>query len=132
MPFYQSAEQFYDVIRELFTRVMSSQAATDQLAKSNLVIRINTHAPDAQILIDGRGHPVEVLFGETLGGADLELTLDADLLHEIWLSETKLRDAFFSGKIATKGYVFKAIQLTDLFREAERLYPLLLQEKGLR
>ena len=66
------------------------------------------------------------------GRADLELHMPADLLHEIWLGERSLRESFFGGQIKTKGNVFKAMALGDLFREAEHFYPKILQEAGLR
>jgi len=132
MAFYQDDKQFYAVMNQLFGRLMKNPVATDQFARSNLVIRLNTRQPNAQILLDGRGRPVEALFGPQVGKADLELNLEADTLHRIWLGEVRLRDAFFGGQIATKGYVFKAMQLGDLFVEAERQYPQVLMEMGLR
>ena len=132
MAFYQDDKQFYAVMNQLFGRLMKNPVATDQFARSNLVIRLNTRQPNAQILLDGRGRPVEALFGPQVGKADLELNLEADTLHRIWLGEVRLRDAFFGGQIATKGYVFKAMQLGDLFIEAERQYPQVLMEMGLR
>jgi putative sterol carrier protein len=130
--FYRDEKQFYAVMDQLFGRLMKNSNATDQFARSNLVIRLNTRQPNAQILLDGRGRPVEALFGPQAGKADLELNLEADTLHKIWLGEVRLRDAFFGGQIATKGYVFKAMQLGDLFVEAERQYPQVLTEMGLR
>ncbi len=132
MPFYQDEKQFYAVMHRLFGRLMKNSAATDQFARSSLVIRLNTRRPHAQILLDGRQRPAAAFFGPQTGKADLELDLEADTLHKIWLGEVRLRDAFFGGQITAKGFVFKAMQLGDLFVEAERHYPQVLTEMGLR
>jgi hypothetical protein len=49
----------------------------------------------------------------------------ADLLHEVWSGQRKLKDAFFGGQIQSSGNIFLAMKLTDLFREAERAYTLI-------
>ena len=130
MAFYQSTDQVYVVLGQLFDRMQAESTQLDQFAKSSLVIRINLADPLAEILVDGR-HP-KVFFGARPGRADLELNMSADLLHQIWLGERSLRESFFGGQIKTKGNVFKAMALGDLFREAEHFYPLILQEAGLR
>ena len=75
--------------------------------------------------------PPPRFFGERPGRADLELTMQADDLHAIWMGQKRLRDSFFNGDIKTRGNVFRASKLTDLFREAERAYPNVLAELGL-
>ena len=50
--------------------------------------------------------------------------MPADLLHSIWMGEESSSQAFFSGQIKTKGNFMKAMQLVDLFRECERVYPI--------
>lgn len=129
MAFYQSTDQVYTVIGQLFDRMQKESNHLDQFAKSNLVIRINLAEPAAEILVDGR-HP-KIFYGASPGRADLELNMNADLLHEIWLGRRSLRESFFGGQIKTKGNVFKAMALGDLFREAEHFYPIVLREAGL-
>lgn len=122
MPVYSEAEQLYAVLRQVFDRVSQRPGAIESFTKSNLVIRLRLTEPEAVVLLDGRQPPLEVFFGARPGRADLELKMTADLLHEIWTSQRKLKDAFFSGQIQTDGNVFRAMKLADLFREAERAY----------
>lgn len=131
MAFYTSPQQLYDVLQGVFERVKAHPDHIETFTRSNLVIRMRFSDPTAEVLLDGRQPPLEVFFGERPGRADLELDMPADLLHAIWLSQKRLRDAFFSGEIATKGNILRATKLTDLFREAEQAYPQVLQEKGL-
>jgi hypothetical protein len=132
MSFFQSERQLYDVLQAVFERVKDKPAHIESFTRSNLVIRMRFIEPDAEVLLDGRQPPLEVFYGERPGRADLELAMQADDLHAIWMGQKRLREAFFSGEIRTKGNVLRATKLADLFREAERAYPQVLAEKGLR
>lgn len=125
MPVYADAEQLYKVLGRVFEKVKESPGAIESFTSSNLVIRLRLTDPDAEVLLDGRQPPLEVFFGARPGKADLELTMTADILHEVWCGRRKLKDAFFGGQIQSSGNIFLAMNLTDLFREAERAYALL-------
>lgn len=122
MPVYTDAEQFYTVLRRVFDTVRERHDAIETFTSSNLVIRLRLTDPDAEVLLDGRQPPLEIFFGERPGKADLELVMTADILHEVWTGQRKLKDAFFGGQIQSNGNLFLATKLTDLFREAERAY----------
>ena len=85
----------------------------------------------AEILLDGRQPPLEVFFGERPGRANLEISLEADLLHAMWLGVESTQQAFLTGRIRTRGNLLKAMQLVELFAEAERIYPAVAQQYGL-
>ncbi len=131
MPFYPDSETLLDVTQELFARLSRKPGATDEFARSHLIIHINLSDPKAFISLNARKNPVGFTFSPDGANPDLELLLSADTLHGVWLSKIRLRDAFFGGQIKTKGSVFKAMQLAPLFREAEALYPQVLSDKGL-
>lgn len=122
MPTYHDAQQLYAVLRRVFDTVNERLGAIESFTHSNLVIRLRLTEPTAEVLLDGRQPPLEIFFGERPGKADLELEMTADLLHEIWSGQRKLKDAFFEGQIQTRGNVFQAMKLVDLFREVERAY----------
>lgn len=131
MSFYPDSETLLDVTQELFDRLSRKPGATDEFARSRLIIHIYLNDPEAFISLNARKTPVGFTFSPDGLTPDLELHLAADTLHGIWLSKIRLRDAFFGGQIKTKGSVFKAMQLAPLFREAEALYPRVLRDKGL-
>ncbi len=131
MAVYASTEQFYTVMKDVFEQVMQHPDHIESFTRSNLVIRMNTTDPDAEILLDGRQPPLEVFFGPRPGRANLEISLTADLLHEMWLGNESTHQAFLSGRIRTRGNLLKAMQLVDLFAEAERIYPTVAQQYGL-
>ena len=123
MAIFQSPEQFYSIMHMFFYRFSANPEHIEPFTRSNLVIRINTTTPEAEILLDGRQPPLEVFYGPRPGKANLEIALPADLLHQIWLGEESASQAFFSGQVKTKGNFLKAMPLIELFRECERVYP---------
>jgi hypothetical protein len=131
MAIYANAEQFYAVMKEVFDFVVQHPQHIDSFTRSNLVIRMRTTQPEAEILLDGRQPPLQVFFGPTPGLANLEISLTADLLHAMWLGKESTHKAFFTGRIRTNGNLLKAMQLGDVFQEAERIYPTVARKYGL-
>lgn len=131
MAVYADAEQFYAVMKEVFDFVVQHPQHIDSFTRSNLVIRMRTTQPEAEILLDGRQPPLQVFFGPTPGLANLEISLSADLLHAMWLGKESTHKAFFTGRIRTSGNLLKAMQLGDVFQEAERIYPTIAHKYGL-
>ncbi|QLQ07760.1 MAG: SCP2 sterol-binding domain-containing protein [Anaerolineae bacterium] len=104
--------------------------ASADLSGSGMLITINVREPGLIIRLDGRHNPASVAFGPTNEKPNLEIGLKSETLHKIWLGQLRVRDAYFGGKISAKGNVFSALKLADIFHEAERLYPIILREKG--
>lgn len=131
MPVFASAEQFYAVMQEVFDFVAQHPQHIESFTRSNLVIRMRTTQPDAEILLDGRQPPLQVFFGPSRGLANLEVTMTADLLHALWLGAESTHKAFYTGRIRTSGNLLKAMQLGEVFLEAERIYPTVARKYGL-
>ncbi len=127
MAVYSDASQLYEALQRVFDKVQERPAAIESFTRSNLVVRLRLTEPDAEVLLDGRQPPLEVFFGPRPGKADLELTMAADTLHLVWSGQRKLKDLFFGGQIQTSGNLFRAMELADLFREAERVYAAMQQ-----
>lgn len=126
MPIYSDSEQLYAVMRRVFAEVSKRPAAIESFTRSNLVVRLTLTAPDAEVLLDGRQPPLEVFFGTRPGKADLDLRMETEVLHAVWSGQRRLRDAIFGGQIQTSGSLFNAMNLVDLFREAEEAYSRIL------
>lgn len=131
MAVYQDSDLFYQVMRDVFNYVIQHPQHIASFTRSNLVIRMRTTDPAAEILLDGRQPPLQVFYGPTPGRANLEISLAADLLHELWLGRESTHLAFYSGRIRTTGNLLKAMQLSEVFAEAERIYPTIAQKYGL-
>jgi hypothetical protein len=120
---FSDADQLYTVLQSVFDALIERGADIQAFTHSNLVVRMNFSAPDAEVLLDGRQPPLEVFYGTRPGQANLEFAMPADLLHEIWLGRESTSQAFFSGRIRTRGNLMAAATLLDLFRQCERVYP---------
>lgn len=131
MAVFDSEAQLYTVLQGVFDRLAAQPHQIESFTRSNLVIRMNFVDPVAEVLLDGRQPPLEVFYGPRPGKANMEFTMPADLLHHIWMGQESTSQAFFSGRIKTKGNFLKAMQFLDLFREAERIYPAVAAEHGL-
>jgi hypothetical protein len=131
MAFYQDQQTLCAVMTELFQRVMATPAARHQLRRTGLVLRLVMVDPDFVLTVDGKSSPPGFACGSRGLPPDLVLHMPADVLHRVWLSEIRLRDAYLSGQIRVEGLLVRAFALAYLFRQVEALYPAVLQDRGL-
>ncbi|MEX1018076.1 MAG: SCP2 sterol-binding domain-containing protein [Litorilinea sp.] len=131
MAVFESEEQFYTAMQAVFAAVSQQPEHIETFTRSNLVIRMNFTNPTAEVLLDGRQPPLEVFYGPRPGTANIEVTLDAELLHRIWLGQVSASQSFFSGAIQTQGNVMRALPLMDLFRVCEEVYPTVVENLNL-
>ncbi len=131
MPFYTESAVLQDVAATLLDRLALDPKVTSDFGRTGLLIHIHLLNPKAFIGLNGRSKPASFSYVLDGGKPDLELSLEADTLHAIWLGDRRLRDAYFGGEIKTKGSIFKVLQLAPIFREAEAQYRVILREKGL-
>jgi len=136
MPFYSDTPTFYAVMTDLFGRIMATPEMAQLLRDSRVSLRIAVTDPEAVLELDARDELPRFATGNTASnGADLSLRVAADTLHDIWMSNVRMRDAFADGKIRLETNPLRALgllmQYQDLFRYAERLYPVVLRERRL-
>jgi hypothetical protein len=136
MPFYRDGETFYEVMNDLFSQVMARPDLLKPLRDGKVVLRITTTGPDALLVVDGRAVPPRFTTGTgAIGKVDVGLSLPADVLHNVWMGKTRLRDAYLAGKMHLDSSPLKALSLLtsllDMFRFVEGLYPGVLKKRGL-
>lgn len=131
MAVFESEEKLYAVLQSVFERLSADPEKIAPFTHSNLVIRLLLSNPDAEVLLDGRQPPLEVFYGPRPGKANLEFSMPADLLHRIWMDEESTSQAFFSGRIKSKGSLLRASHLIDLFRHVEEIYPAIAAQHAL-
>lgn len=123
MAVFNSPDQLYTILQSVFEQLNTTPEKIEPFTRSNLVIRLILSDPEAEVLLDGRQPPLEVFYGTRPGQANLEFSMPADLLHRIWMDEESTSEAFFSGRIKSKGNLLRATHLIDLFRHIEEIYP---------
>ncbi len=130
MPVYQTAEQFYAVMREGFQRMVADPNALSDFQRRRMLVSITTTNPNAVVVIDGRTQPVQVSYDQPTGKADLGLQMPTDLLHDILMQTAGVKSSFMSGAVQVSGNVFRAMQLADLFHQIQRVYPQVRKDLG--
>ena len=132
MVYYKSADQIYTILRALFESLRDENPnPVDTLVATRLNIRISLTDPEAQITIKARQPPVEVIYGEADGRADLEIGMTADQMHLILLDEYSIKTGFTNGELKVRGQVWKALSLADIFIKGRTYYPKVLQDHGM-
>jgi putative sterol carrier protein len=129
--FYPNSETVCNVMTELFTRTLADPAAQRELRRAGMVFRLDISDPAAAITVDAKSRPAQFLCGADGRRADLVIHTPMDIMHGIWMSEIKLGDAFFGGKLKVEGSKLRAMSLGGLFRRIEALYPGVLRDKGM-
>lgn len=133
MAFFRDSEQFVATLDALFQRVQQTYPnAAEDLERAKLILRFRCSEPAADILINGRRRPAGVTFGENRIRPEVDVELAADTLHEILLGELRLARALASGALKIRGPARKALAVTGLFHQCQKLYPEVLGESGLR
>ena len=130
MAVFAASDDFYTVMQTIFERLIADPAATQDFQSRKMIVRIKGTDPSVELLLNGKTTPIQVSFGPQPGRADLELLIAVDLLHGILTDQESLRAAFMSGRMKVTGNVFRAMQLADLFRKIEAVYPNVMREQG--
>lgn len=129
MTYYESTDQLIRHLQSLFDRLrIDEPEATRAVTSSRLIIRLNLRSPQAEILINGRHNPAQVSYQAGALRPDLDISLPADTLHRILMSELSLKKALASGQMVVRGPIFKTFALEDIFRKGQALYPQIRRE----
>jgi hypothetical protein len=116
---------------DLFGRAMNDPQTLRELRSARMVLRLDISDPPAMVTVDGKATTPQFQCGPSNAHADLVLHTRMDVIHQVWLNQIKLRDAFFSGQIQVDGSVLRAMSLGGLFRQIEAMYPTVLRDRGM-
>jgi hypothetical protein len=131
MPVFTDSNQLNSCLKELFTRVGEKNPdATRQVSTSHLVIRLRLVSPDAEVVINGRKDPAQIIYGGTSLRPDLDVQMSADTMHAILLAKLPLGKAFAGGQMKVRGLVMRSFVMEDVFHSGQAIYPQILREQG--
>ena len=131
MPVFKDAEQLYDVLGALFTRLKDDPQVGPSVAKSGLVIRFKYTEPDSEVTIDASKTPVELCFGPCGRTPTVDMSMKADIAHQFWLGKVNLVSALTRGTMVAKGPIPAVMKLLPVITPAYKMYPEILKAKGL-
>lgn len=131
MPVFKDADQLYDCLGTLFTRLKDDPQIGPAVAKSGLIIRFRYAEPEAEITVDATKDPPELHFGPCGLTPTVDMSMKADVAHQFWLGKVNLVAALTRGTIQAKGPIPAIMKLLPIITPAYKLYPQILKEKGL-
>ncbi len=125
MAIYSSAEQLYEILKLLFNRIYSlGPGSSDELFKSNLIIRLRIAAPEVEVVINGRKNPPQISFDRPASlMPDLNIEMTADTLHHILTGELPLGKALKDRQLKVRGPMWKMFVLEEIFHHGQAIYP---------
>jgi len=131
MPYFTDIQPLYDCLIELFDRLMEDPAIKAKALDSKLIVLFNYRDPEGQLWIDCTGSDVKLTPGAQEMTADATLTMDTDVAHRFWLGKLNLIKSLTSEEIESEGSVPKLLKLLPVIKPAFKIYPEILEEKGL-
>ena len=131
MPVYHDSDQVCAVMTDLFGRALNDPATLRELRSARMVLRLNITDPAAVVTVDAKSAAPRFQCGPSNARADLVLHTRMDVIHQVWLNQIKLKDAFFGGQIKVDGSLLRAMSLGGLFRQIEAMYPVVLRDRGM-
>lgn len=124
MAIFNSTEELYVVMEELWNWIKTNPEISTELLKSKLIVRFVYKNPDGSLTIDGSdGKELRVTSGDCDLKPDVIMQMQSDLAHQFWLGKVNVPVALISGKIVSRGPVNKALALLPVVKPAWQIYP---------
>jgi putative sterol carrier protein len=114
MAVFETVEQVEQIQGRFLRELMAEPEVWGKLSSSNMCFVMHYSEPTCDVFIDCRGEAATVAVSPDRHEADIELTLTADIGHEMWLGKVNLVTAMASRKIKTKGNVARFAGMVPL------------------
>ena len=130
MSLFRDDKEVYACIGGLLEKVREEPSMAEELASAGMVMRVNCREPDAVITLDARDGAGKVEYGPSDAPADVELTMNADVAHRLWLGELDVVSEVLRGRIGCRGPLPTLSHLRRVLKPARLLYPEHLRDIG--
>lgn len=129
MSFFQSSEEFYQILIPFFNKLKDDPEIGPKVLASNLIIKFSYNEPEAVVIVDCPNS--QVIQGDVEGKKiDVEMTMKSDTAHKFWLGKVNLMASIFKGEIKAKGPIPKIMKLLPAIKNSFTLYNNYLKEIG--
>lgn len=121
MAVFETPDQLYDYISELFDEISSLPEAQQALKTLKLCVKFNYTDPDCEIILnvaDG-GYTISRELSPDVT-PDVELTMSGDIAHQLWTGELNVMGAITTREIGINGSLGKIMRLTPFIKTAIR------------
>lgn len=125
-----TAEALYALLGPVFEELIRAGQGVELVSAARLILRFRFSAPTAELVLNCRKKPIDVVCGASPLRADLELAMPTATLHAILLGSLKLSAAVKSGGLKVKGDLIKLVRLGPVLDAAAKLYAARLAPPG--
>ncbi len=136
----KNSEEFYKVYGSLFERLKNDPAIGPEVLASDMVVSFSVPELGARLTTDmtkktwrgavPKAGDGKVICGDTDVAPDVEITLNADMMHQLWMGTINLIAALQQRQLTIKGPIPQITKLLPMLAPAYQIYPDLLKELG--
>ena len=121
MAIFETPDQLYSYISELFEEIAMLPEAKEVLKSLTLNVQFNYSAPDCQMTLTAANGEYTIARG-TCGDTspDVELTMTGDIAYKFWTGELNVMGAITTLEIGVIGSLGKVMRLAPLIKTAVR------------
>ncbi len=121
MAIFETSDQLYSYISELFEEIATLPEAKEALKSLTLNVQFNYSAPDCEMILtaaDGEYSIARGTYNDTT--PDVELTMTGDTAYKFWTGELNVMGAITTREIGVAGSLGKVMRLAPLIKTAVR------------
>ena len=121
MAIFETPDQLYSYISELFEELATLPEAQEALKSLTLNVQFNYSAPDCEMTLTAANGEYSIARGicdDTT--ADVELTMTGDVAYKFWTGELNVMGAITTREIGVVGSLGKVMRLAPLIKTAVR------------
>ena len=121
MAIFETSEQLYSYISELFAEIATLPAAQETLKSLTLSVQFNYTAPECTMTLTAANGEYSIVRGVCdNSNPDVELTMTGDVAYRFWTGELNVMGAITTREIGVNGSLGKVMRLAPLIKTAVR------------
>ena len=121
MVIFETSEQLYNYISELFTEIATLPEAQEALKSLTLSVQFNYTSPDCTMTLTAANGEYSIIRGVCdAANPDVELTMTGDVAYRFWTGELNVMGAITTREIGIIGSLGKVMRLAPLIKTAVR------------
>ena len=121
MVIFETSEQLYNYISELFAEIATLPEAQEVLKSLTLSVQFNYTLPDCTMTLTAANGEYSIVRGVCdNANPDVELTMTGDVAYRFWTGELNVMGAITTREIGVNGSFGKVMRLAPLIKTAVR------------
>ena len=121
MAIFETSDQLYSYISELFEEIATLPEAKEALKSLTLNVQFNYSAPDCEMTLTAADGEYSIARGTCDDTTpDVELTMTGDIAYKFWTGELNVMGAITTRQIGVVGSLGKVMRLAPLIKTAVR------------